>query len=182
MTKRESENAQLLCKMERERQELDTRKAALDAREDALYKKEMELQEKEDALEDRKKELKQGIETVRKKEEILDDAVRAVSEIPPLDEAVDYILDHASIEIYATPKSTLTFPFVARRVLDHIRETQKKEAESIRNNAKKAAADSEDGSMQLAKKPNAEPAHRKSERKALEYMFSTRQPDNGMGY
>lgn len=185
MTKGESENAELLHQMERERQELDTRRAALD-------EKEMELQEKEDALkqrekevcdlEGRKKELLRELEMVKKKEESLDEAVRSVSEIPPLDEAVDYILDHASIEIRVTPESPYTFPFIARRVLNHIRYTQKKEAENIRRKAKKAAADGEDGSMQLSKKVNAEPASRKTARKAPEYIFGgSAQPDNGMG-
>lgn len=192
MAKQESEKAELLYQMEQGRQELDTRKAALDAREDALDEKEMELQEKEDALEQRekevgnleeqKKELQQGIEAVRKKEEILDEAVRAVSEIPPLDEAVDYILDHASIEIQATPGSPLTFPFIARRYLEHIQYTQKKEAENIREKAKKAADDGEAGAMQLSKKMNAEPARKKSTRRMPEYTFSVTQPDNDMEY
>lgn len=183
MTKEESENAELTCQMERERQELDTRKFALDEKEMELQEKEASLEQREKEvgdLEDRKKELRRELEMVKKKEESLDEAVRAVSEIPSLDEAVDYILDHASIEIRVTPGSPCTFPFIARRVLNHIRETQKKEAENIRRKAKKAAADGESGSMQLSKKANAEPARRKTARKAPEYTFSFPHSDNSM--
>lgn len=134
MTKQESENAELLFQMEQVRQALDARKAALDEKEDALEQREKEVGD----LEERKKELQHELEAVRKKEERLDEAVRAVTEMPPLDDAVDYILDHASIEIRVTPGSP-TFPFIARRVLDHIRYTQKKEAENIRKKAKKSS-------------------------------------------
>lgn len=183
MTKQESANAELLFHLEQARQALDMRKAALDDREYALDEKEMELQEKQNALEEREKELQHELEAVRKKEKSLDEAVRAVSEIPALDEAVDYILDHASIEIRVIHDSQFTYPFIARRYLNYIREMQKKEAENIRKKAKKAAADGEAGSMQLSEKANAEPARKKSMRKAPEHAFSgAAQPDNGMEF
>ena len=170
MSKQASESAELICQMERER------KAALD-------EKEMEFQEKEDALEDLKKELQNELEAVRQKEKVLDEAVRAVTEMPSMDEAVDYILDHATIEIRTSPECPVTFPFVARRYLDYIRSTQKKEAERACMKVKKVSTDDESGAMQLSKKESVAPVRRKTARKAPEYTFSgAAQPDNGIGF
>ena len=136
MTKQESGSAKMLYQMEQERQALDARKAALDAREAVLDARDGEQREKAEDLERREKavrnleeqkeEVQRKQEAIRKKEEALDEAVKAVTEMPTMDAAVEYIMDHATIEIRTSPESPLAFPFVARRYLDYIRSTQKK--------------------------------------------------------
>ena len=206
--KNESVFLEVQKEMEEQKASLDTRKGILDAREDELDAKEDELQEKEEMLEQREKEVqdleeqketvRQKLAAVKQKEDDLDEAVRAVTEMPTMDEAMDYILDHASIEIQAIPGSPCTFPFIARRYLEHIRETQKKEVEIACKKVKKKETDDGPGemqfyrrkpvangeavSMQFSEKANAEPARKKSTRRVPEYAFSVAQPDDGMEF
>lgn len=145
--KQESENAELLYQMEQEQKEIIARQATLDARETVLNAKDEELQTKEeelietqntlsewrDNLEQREisvEDLEEQKNVVLQKERQLDEAIRAVSEMPPLDACVEKVLDVAFVR-YKIPGTSETMDFVARRYLESLQESQKERTEQI---------------------------------------------------
>lgn len=177
--KQESEYAELLCQIEQEKEDLITLKAALMAQKAALDNQAEELQEKErmlgnvrntlsewmvnldqretaiEDLEEQKKAVLQEREAIRQKEVQLDEAVKAVSEMPALDECVEKVLDAAFVKIKSSPESPETFDFVARRYLEYLQEDQKERAEEICKPVRRAVP---------------------------EYTFDTQQPEDGMEF
>lgn len=176
--KQESEYAELLCQIEQEKEDLITLKAALTAQKAALdaeaerlqAKGEMlynvqtalselreNLEQREKAvqdLEEQKKAVLQEREAIRQKEVQLDEAFRAVSEIPPLDECVEKVLDAAFVT-YIIPGTKETMNFVARRFLERLQEDQKERAEEICKPVRRAVP---------------------------EYTFDIQQPEDGMEF
>lgn len=176
--KQKSEYAELFCQIGQERQALDARQSGLNMRETILNDIYKELQEKEKKLlemenklsewqknleqrelavkdlEDQKKNIQQELETVRQKKLQLDETIKAVSEMPPLDECVEKVLDKAFVK-YSPPGSTETYNFIARRYLEHLRESQKERAEEICKMVSRTASD---------------------------YTFDTQQPEDGMEF
>lgn len=177
--KQESEYAELLCQIEQEKEDLITfkdaltaQKAALDAEAERLQTKaEMvynvqtalselreNLEQRETAvqdLEEQKKMVLQEREAIRQKEVQLDEAVRAVSEMPTLDACVEKVLDVAFVRIKSSPESPETFDFVARRYLERLQEDQKERAEEICKPVRRTVPD---------------------------YTFNTQQPEDGMEF
>lgn len=162
--KQESEYAELLCQIEQEKEDLIVRQAALAAQKAALdnqaeelhAKAEMvynvqtalselreNLEQRETAvqdLEEQKKMVLQERESIRQKEVRLDEAFRAVSEMPTLDECVEKILDAAFVT-YTIPGTTETVNFVARRFLERLQEDQKERAEDICKTVRRTVPD-----------------------------------------
>ncbi len=135
--KLESENAELLHQMDQEREEIIARQTALTAHKAALAARDRELQEKEEkllktqnTLSEWKDNLEQQKEAVRQKERQLDEAVKAVTEMPSLDACVEKVLDVAFVK-YKIPGTTETMDFIARRYLESLRESQQERAEEI---------------------------------------------------
>lgn len=138
--KQESENAELLYQMEQEQKEIIARQATLDAREAVLNAKEEELIETQntlsewrDNLEQREisvEDLEEQKNVVLQKERQLDEAIRAVSEMPPLDACVEKVLDVAFVR-YKIPGTSETMDFIARRYLESLQESQKERTEQI---------------------------------------------------
>lgn len=163
--KQESEYAELLCQIEQEKENLIARQTALNAHKTALDNQAEELQAKEKELlkmqntlsewqgslkqreiavqnlEYQKKAVLQELETIRQKEAQLDKAIRAVSEMPTLDECVEKVLDVAFVKIKSSPKSTETFDFVARRYLERLQEDQKEQAKEICKTVRRTSPD-----------------------------------------
>lgn len=161
--KQESENAELLYQIEQEHRVLNARRAALDAYEATLKSMAKELQEKEEKifktqntlsewqdnleqrettvrdLEEQKKTVQRELEAIRQKENTLDEAIRTVSEIPPMDSLAEEVLNRATIEVRSSPESPVTANFVAMKYLEHLRETQIQKARDIRKTVKRAA-------------------------------------------
>ncbi len=152
--KQESEYAELLCQIEQDKEDLIARqsaltahKAALDnqaeglrAKEEMLFHVQNTLSEWRDNLEQReaavldlenqKKAVLQELEAMRQKEVQLDETIKAVSEMPSLDECVEKVLDAAFVT-YTIPGTTETVNFVARRFLERLQEDQKEQVEDI---------------------------------------------------
>lgn len=163
--KQESEYTELLCQIEQEKKDLIARQAALNAHKAILDNQAEELQAKEEELlktqntlsewqgnleqreiavqdlEDQKKAVLQEREAIKQKEAQLDEAVRAVSEMPTLDACVEKVLDVAFVKIKSSPESTETFDFVARRYLERLQEDQKEQAEKICKTVRRTAPD-----------------------------------------
>lgn len=176
--KQESEYAELLCQIEQEKEDLITFKAALTAQKAALDNQTEELQAKADMLynvqnalselrenleqretavqdlEEQKKAVLQEREAIRQKEVQLDEAVKAVSEMPTLDECVEKVLDAAFVT-YIIPDTKETMNFVARRFLERLQEDQKERAEEICKPVRRAVP---------------------------EYTFDMQQPEDGMEF
>lgn len=163
--KQESEYTELLCQIEQEKKDLIARQAALNAHKAILDNQAEELQAKEEELlktqntlsewqgnleqreiavqdlEDQKKAVLQEREAIKQKEAQLDEAVRAVSEMPTLDACVEKVLDVAFVRIKSSPESPETFNFVARRYLERLQEDQKEQAEEICKTVRRTAPD-----------------------------------------
>lgn len=176
--KQESEYAELLCQIEQEKEDLITlkaaltaQKAALDAEAEKLHAKEEmvynvqtalselreNLEQREIAvqdLEEQKKAVLQEREAIKQKEVQLDEAFRAVSEMPTLDACVEKVLDVAFVT-YTIPGTTETMDFVARRFLERLQEDQKERAEEICKPVRRTVPD---------------------------YTFNTQQPEDGMEF
>ncbi len=158
--KQESENAELLYQIEQEQEKLaasqdavDAYKATLDARDKEQQEKEAmlfniqntlsewqdELQKRESDvkdLEQQKKAVLQEREAVRQKESLLDEAIRAVSEMPAMSECVEKVLDVAFVTLKVSPGSD-PVNFVARRYLEYLQESQKERAEQMCKDVKR---------------------------------------------
>lgn len=158
--KQESENAELLCQIGQAQEELNARQAAVEIREafanitdeeqqekekellkteHTLSEWQAELQQRETAvldLEEQKKAVLQDQEAVRQKESQLDEAIRAVSEMPTMDECVERVLDVAVVTLKVSPGSD-PVKFVARRYLEYLQESQKERAEQMCKTAKR---------------------------------------------
>lgn len=163
--KQESEYTELLCQIEQEKKDLIARQAALNAHKAILDNQAEKLQAKEEELlktqntlsewqgnleqreiavqdlEDQKKAVLQERETIKQKEAQLDEAVRAVSEMPTLDACVEKVLDVAFVRIKSSPESPETFNFVARRYLERLQEDQKEQAEEICKTVRRTSPD-----------------------------------------
>ncbi|MCX4297909.1 MAG: plasmid recombination protein [Lachnospiraceae bacterium] len=158
--KQESENAELLCQIGQAQEELNARQAAVEIREafanitdeeqqekekellkteHTLSEWQAELQQRETAvldLEEQKKAVLQDQEAVRQKESQLDEAIRAVSEMPTMDECVERVLDVAVVTLKVSPGSD-PVKFVARRYLEYLQESQKERAEQMCKDVKR---------------------------------------------
>lgn len=158
--KQESENAELLYQIEQEQEKLaasqdavDAYKATLDARDKEQQEKEAmlfniqntlsewqdELQKRESDvkdLEQQKKAVLQEREAVKQKESQLDEAIRAVSEMPAMSECVEKVLDVAFVTLKVSPGSD-PVNFVARRYLEYLQESQKERAEQMCKDVKR---------------------------------------------
>lgn len=153
--KQESEYLELLHQIEQEREELHALQTALNVHKAALETKDKELQEKEEKLlkrdkelslwaglidvqnqdnikdlEAQKKAIEQEREEIRQKEIKLDEAIKAVSEMPTPDALVEKVLDCAYVKYRSHPEAP-TFDFTARRYLEYLQESQKQETEQI---------------------------------------------------
>ncbi len=159
--KQESENAELLCQIGQAQEELNARQAAVEIREafanitdeeqqekekellkteHTLSEWQAELQKRETAVQDleqQKKAVLQEREAVRQKESLLDEAIRAVSEMPAMSECVEKVLDVAFVTLRVSPGSSETMNFVARRYLEHLQESQKERAEQMCKDVKR---------------------------------------------
>lgn len=145
--KQESENAELLYQIEQEKQALSTQQAALNAHKAALENRDKELQAKEesivetqnalsewqDNLEQREmavQDLENQKKTVEEKESKLDQAIKAVTEMPTMDEALEIVLNNATVAYRMHPESPV-INVIARRYLEYLQKEQKQETEQI---------------------------------------------------
>lgn len=142
--KQESENAELLYQIEQKKKALDAQQAALNAQQVALDNKGKEFQNKEesivetqnmlvewqDNLEYREKAVEQEKENIKQKESKLDQAIKAVTEMPTMDEALEIVLNNASVA-YRSHDGGPVINVIARRYLEYLQKEQKQEAEQI---------------------------------------------------
>lgn len=162
--KQESENAELLCQIEQEKQEIIVRQAALAAHKAALDARGKELQEKGERLfniqntlsewrgeldaretavrdlEQQKEVVLQEREAIRQKDNQLSETIRAVTEMPTMDAAVEKVLDVAFVTLQSSPDAE-PVNFVARRYLEYLQENQKEETEMICKKVKRTIPD-----------------------------------------